>query len=261
MASILCRNGGHEHHHSSVTESKICYGLVRGSTATTAPVEKPVTQAQLDFIKDLGGDLAAARRLNRKQASHYIDDLKRRKAEAKVTVPTPTETVPEEVASTSKSEMVKGLITMVPDGYFAVREQEGAPITFLRVARPKGGNFKGALKISSQHGPNLEVRWALWPSNRVSVYRWMGHDIEDYLLLLIADWKGATMLYAEKAKKCGRCNTKLTDPRSRFYGIGPDCEQHWPWWLDEIAGKKGGYWEQQPLSVQEKYLPEFEESA
>lgn len=263
MASITCRNRGVTHSHSSVIESKICYGIISAPThpRTYSPglvAVDMVTGPQMKYIKDLGGDLTYAAKLTKAQASKYIDDLKSGRA-PKVT--SHDEDRPgEEVKSTTKSEMIKGLIGMVPDAYYAVRQQEGAPITFLRVARPKGGNFRGAIKVSSQHGPALEPRWALWPSNKVSVYRWPGHDIEEALLLLIADWKGATRLYAEKAKRCGRCNTKLTDPRSRFYLIGPECEQKpgWGFWIEEVAAERGGFWEQQPLSVQEKYLPEYE---
>lgn len=260
MASITCRNGGSVHQHTSVTESKICYGIIRTVTAPPPLPPDLATLKQLKFIEDLGGDKARAASMTKKQASAYIDELKKR---PKVTVtPAPAaeeEPPPVEVAKTSKSDMIKTLISMVPDGYYAVREQDGAPITFLKVSRPKRGNFRDCIKISSQHGPSLEVRWVLWPSGRVSVYRWPGHEIEDDLLLLMADWKSATRLYAEKKKKCGRCNTDLTDPRSRFYLIGPECEKHWQWWIDDVAAERGGYWEQQPLSVQEKYLPAYTE--
>lgn len=259
MASITCKNGGAVHSHSSVIESKICYGIIR-STPAPAPVPTPmVTERQLDYIRDiLKGDAVYAAKLTRKQASAYIDELKKRPKV--ITTPAPEdEPMPVEVAKTTKSDMIKSLISMVPDGYFAVREQEGAPITFLKISRPKRGNFRDGIKISSQHGPSLEVRWVLWPSGRVSVYRWPGHEIEDDLLILMADWKSATRLYAEKKKKCGRCNTDLTDPRSRFYLIGPECEKHWPWWIDDVAAERGGYWEHQPLSVQEKYLPAYVE--
>lgn len=260
MASIICKNRGVVHSHTSVIESKICYGIIARPVSIPTPVlpEPMVTQRQLDYIRDiLKGDPVYAAKLTRKQASKYIDDLKAGRA-PKVTT-ADGDTPGEEVKATTKSDLIKGLMSMVPDGYFAVRQQDGAPITFLRVARPKGGNFRGAIKVSSQHGPALEPRWALWPSGQVSVYRWMGHDIEEALLLLIADWKGATRLYAEKMKKCGRCNTKLTDPRSRFYLIGPDCEQKpgWGFWIEDVAEERGGYWEQQPASVQEKYLPEY----
>lgn len=259
---ITCRNRGSIHSHNSVTESKICYGIISAPThpRTYSPpliVVEYATSKQIKYVTDLGGDKIKAASMTKAQASTYIDELKKR---PKVTVtPAPEEEQPIEVKQTTKSDMIKTLISMVPDGYFAVREQEGSPITFLRVTRPKSGNFRGSIKISSQHGPSLEPRWVLWPSGRVSVYRWSGHDIEEDLLLLMADWKSATRLYAEKAKKCGRCNTKLTDPRSRFYLIGPDCEKVWEWWIDDVAAERGGYWEQQPLHVQEKYLPEFAE--
>ena len=263
MASITCRNGGAVHSHSSVVESKICYGIIARPRPASLPpvVEEPATDKQINYVGILKGDKVAAHLMTKRQCTKYIDDLKSGRVST-VTAPIEEEPPPPvEVKATTKSDVVKAMLAMVPEGYFAVRQYDGAPITFMRLARPSHGKFRGCTKVSSQHGPALEVRWAQWPSGHVSVYRWPGHDIEEDLLMLIADWKSATRLYADKIKKCGRCNAKLTDPRSRFYLIGPECEKKpgWTWWIDEVADERGGHWEQQPLSVQEKYLPEYAE--
>lgn len=260
MATITCRNRGTVHSHTSVMQSKACYGIISYPSAPAAPVAEPATSRQIDYVGILKGDQVAARLMTKVQCSKYIDDLKKGKVST-VTATVEEEPTPEEVKATTKSDVVKAMIEMVPEGYFAVREAEGAPITFMRLAKPKHGKFRDCIKVSSQHGPALEVRWARWPSGHVSVYRWPGHDIEEDLLRLIADWKGATRLYAEKIKKCGRCNAKLTDPRSRFYLIGPECEKKpgWTWWIEDVAEERGGHWESQPLSVQEKYFPEYKD--
>jgi hypothetical protein len=261
VEQITCVTGGTKHFHRSVYEAKVFHGLIRPPAPPTPPpppAYEPPSQKQLDYVVTLNGDLDRARKMSKRECSKYIDELKRR---PKVVTTDPDAVPTETVEATTKSKMVDGLIGMVPDGYFAVREQDGAPITFMRLSRPSSRNFpKGSIKVQSLHGPALETRWVKWPSGKISVYRWYGHDIEDYLLLLIADWRGASLLYAEKIRKCGRCNAKLTDPRSRFYGIGPECETKtgWTWWLDEIAEKKGGYWEQQPAHVQERYRLELE---
>ena len=284
MASIRCTNG---HTHSSVLEVKQCYGLVsRPTPPPPATYAMPrgyaavdlVTAKQIQYACDLGGEPAKVRAMTKAEASTYIKGLldgtqprphtpktgpfKGRSSAWAPTAPTPVpapEEEPEMIDSpkTTKTDMILALIETVPDGYFAVRRQEGDRIHFLRIKRPVHGKMRGALKVQSQHGPALENRWVKWPSGHISNYRWE-YDIEDLLLLLMADWRGATMLYAEKIGKCGRCNAALTDPRSRFYGIGPECEtKHgWGWWIDEIAEKRGGYWEQQPREVQEKYSVE-----
>jgi hypothetical protein len=268
---ILCKNGT-EHKHDTVLESKQCWGLV-ARPGPPPPVSYPrgyaavdrVTNKQIQYAVDLGGDRRRVAAMLKDEASRYIKGLLNG-SEPRVSTPkvgpykgvdpTAEEVEPDEVATpkTTKTDMILALIDAVPDAYFAVQRAEGDRVYFIRVSRPKHGKMRGALKVQSQHGPALETRWVHWPSGSVSRYHWQ-YDIEDVLLLLVADWRGATMRYAEKIKKCGRCNTALTDPRSRFYGIGPECEtKHgWGWWIDEIAEKKGGYWEQQPLEVQEKY--------
>lgn len=277
MASIRCTNG---HTHASVLEVKQCYGLVsRPTPPPPATYTMPrgyaavdlVTAKQVQYACDLGGEAARVRAMTKNEASAYIKGLLAG-TEKRVTTPkagpfkgvapegaTPDEDDAPEIASpkTTKTDMIVALIDTVPDGYFAVRRQEGDRIHFLRIKRPVHGKMRGALKVQSQHGPALENRWVKWPSGHISNYRWE-YDIEDLILLLMADWRGATMLYAEKIGKCGRCNAALTDPRSRFYGIGPECEtKHgWGWWIDEVAEKKGGYWEQQPRHIQEKYTVE-----
>lgn len=245
VEQITCVTGGTKHFHRSVFEAKVAHGLIKAPTPPTPPV-RMASDAQVKYVMQLGGDDTYARKLTIAQCSQYIDQLKGR---AKVQ----QQEEQKEVATTSVSMMVAGLIDQVPNGYYAVREQDGAPITFMRLSRPKHGRFKDSLKVQTQHGPDLVERWVRWPSGQISRYHWSGGNIEDKLLLLIADWKGAMMLYSEKLRRCGRCNTELTVARSRFYGIGPECETHVPHVIDLVAEKKGGYWEEQPLDVQEKY--------
>jgi hypothetical protein len=280
MASITCGNG---HKHGSVLEVKQCYGLV-ARPAAPPTVSYPrgyaavdlVTAKQIQYATDLGGSPDHVKRLTKAEASAYIKGLLNG-TEKRVSTPKtgPFKGVPPEGATsdeddapmvdskkTTKTDMILGLLDMVPDAYYAVQRSEGERVHFLRVKRPVHGKMKGCVKVQSQHGPSLENRWVLWPSGYVSRYHYPFGDIEDALLLLMADWQGATKRYAEKMKRCGRCNTKLTDPRSRFYLLGPECETKagWGWWIDEVAERMGGYWEQQPPAVQEKYLPEYDDA-
>jgi hypothetical protein len=39
------------------------------------------------------------------------------------------------------------------------------------------------------------------------------------------DPNGCALSYAEVLGHCCKCGKELTDPRSRWYGIGPDCEK------------------------------------
>lgn len=122
------------------------------------------------------------------------------------------------------------LLEKVPDGYFAVREEEGSPITFLRVSRPTYGMKKDCLKIQTQHAEALDEKWIRWPDGRIYVY---SRTIEEVMLILITSYKEAARLYGKELGKCARCNTELTDARSRWLSIGPDCETYWPWFVLE----------------------------
>lgn len=131
-----------------------------------------------------------------------------------------------------RHEMIAGLLPMVRDGYYAVQEYDGGHVDFLRISRPKKNKFATAIKVQTVHGNPMSVKLsdavaALWPSGTLSMYNRSGR-IEDMLLLLVADSQNAARLYAQKMEHCCRCNASLTDDRSRHYGIGPECEKHWP---------------------------------
>jgi hypothetical protein len=168
-------------------------------------------------------------------ASKLIDDLKA----GRVTVPAdPQDLRYITVENNPKLAFVDGLIDFIDSGYYAVRRQEGDPITFMRIARPKTGKAAGAIKVQTQHGPALETRAIKWPSGRWSVFT---DTILDSTMLLVADTQTAAMLYAEKIGRCMRCNTELTDDRSRHYGIGPDCEKVWTWVIPRVDEERGAY--------------------
>lgn len=226
MASIACNNGPHHTHHS-VTESKICWGILKAPTPPVAalPPVKMVTPAQLSYIENLGGNRHAARNLTRKAASELIDDLKKGTHMTAIPQPAPARTVDPKVA------MIAGLIDAIPDGYFAVEEYDGGHVDFMRISRPKRNKYAGSIKIQTQHGDRLEVRAAKWPSGTLSIY---DQRVVRMLLLLVADYRTASMRYARKLGRCCRCNAELTDDRSRHYGIGPECEKVFPWVIEEV---------------------------
>ena len=142
-------------------------------------------------------------------------------------------------------DLLKGMIDLVPDGYYAVQLGENEEhLDFLRLKRPKLGtkSYGGALKVQTQHGPRLELDAVLWPSGKWSVYK---HSVIDMMLAVVTDHHGAAERYAHKLNHCMRCNTELTDDRSRYYGIGPECETKagWEWVLASMDERKGGSFE------------------
>ena len=141
------------------------------------------------------------------------------------------EPVTAEPTSSDKLKMFSTMLARIPEGYYALDLGEG--LRFIRVSRPTRGDYAGTMKVQTIHGQSLRLVWLLRRTGTMSVYD-RSFDIEAHILTLIADHKKAAWEYAKKIGKCARCNTRLTDPRSRHYGIGPECEKHWPEYIDEI---------------------------
>lgn len=233
-----CKNGP-VHKHSTVHESKICWGLITVPvTVPAAPSPTPPPTSfggrvyrpsprQTKYIRDLGGDVSHAFSLGTFDGvGAYITSLENQRDQRRRAVADP------------RLDMLKALIPGVPDGYFAVQEQDGAPITFLRTSHPKSGKFLGSLKIQEQHGPRWEEVAVLWPSDKWSVYKTTAVDA---LMLLVVDYQGAAMRYAWQIGKCCRCNSPLTDDRSRHYGIGPECDDYWTWVIEMVDERNDGH--------------------
>ena len=194
---------------------------------------EPVTKRQLDYIKDLGGDMYKARSLSKNKASEYIDELKRKRYNQPTAQPDPW-SAPNRQTTVIPMEF----LTKIDSGYYAARQDSNFPYSFFRISRPKSGKFKDVLKIQTQHGPDYKLMMVVYPSGQVRVYNKVP---EQDLLLVAVDPKGAAIQYAEEIGRCMRCNTELTDERSRWYGIGPECEKYWEWAIPQVEERKGPF--------------------
>jgi len=140
--------------------------------------------------------------------------------------------VPAKKTPTAKERLTPmlPLLANVKDGYYAVELGDGGynDLKFFRVSRPKTGQYAGTTKIQWQTADN----WRIAILVRANGTYWKPSEIlfsaEDYVLGLMVDATGCARRYAKEIDKCCRCNTTLTDERSRHYGIGPECEKYWP---------------------------------
>jgi hypothetical protein len=128
------------------------------------------------------------------------------------------------------------LLLNIKDGYYAARTDEESPVIFFKVTRPNSGNYKGAFKVMTQHSEQWKVAYVYWPSNRETVVR---SDIKELLLLVMANMPKAAAFYAFEKNRCQICGKELTDDRSRYYGIGPDCETRHPVIIEDIDYRFG----------------------
>lgn len=234
--AIRCRhaeNWPNTHEHETVEQVRACWAgakvpvLVGPSGASTAPSPAPattpitvshpsrgtVTDAQLQYIESLDGDVIHAYKLSYQDAHKYINELKQKKKESRR-------------VDDPRLEMIKGMIDFIPDGYYATaKDGEGGHVDFLRIKRTTKATRRlpaGVLKIQTQHSERWEDALLLYPSGRWYVFRRAAIEM---VLLVIADHKTCARRYGIEVQACQRCNKTLTDDRSRHYLIGPECEQ------------------------------------
>lgn len=140
---------------------------------------------------------------------------------------------PDTASPSTKLMTAMPLLDKVPDGYYSVTDEKDR-VRFLRLSRPKTGRYRGRTKVQVVSGEHLYLAWTHVPgASSASIYG-CGFDIESTLLKLLVDWRTAALAYATEKRRCARCGTNLTDDRSRKYGIGPECEKHWPWFIPMV---------------------------
>jgi hypothetical protein len=185
-----------------------------------------ITERQFYHLKDnLGQDELVIQWWTKNYASTRIAALHAEEKKRKSQVSGPTGT-----------KIPIQMLHDLKDGYYAARQSAEDDWNFFMVSRPKSNKYRGTIKIQTQHGPNYKLALVVWPNDAVTLYQ---PRIENDLLLVSVDPNGCGIQYAEIIGRCMRCNLDLTDPRSRWYGIGPDCEKVWPHIIDIVNDRKG----------------------
>lgn len=267
--SLECTNNGDKHQHNSVEDILVCYGLVpkhavennklgagfgwSGPHATparppsTPPAAtrgalRPATESQVWKVGQLGGDVAAAKLMNIRDCSEYIEKLINGKA-------TPPVIVPAKVTPPIKKEkktLEYDLLDLLQKGYYAIQTEANQPWKFFYVSRPTSGNYKGTIKVQQQHGSGYGQRFSLvyigYTNTKNTIC--FSDKLEEEVLILISSQQQAMRNYSEQMKRCCRCNAELTDARSLWYGIGPECEKSNPGLIEDIGLEKGFFEEQ-----------------
>ena len=216
---------------------------------------KSITDRQIWKIKQLGGDPSGV--TDRFQASELIGKLMAAPkptvadhvaAPAAPAAPATAATAatadpePESAASSWPLTLPKGMFDLVPDGYFAVQPSLDVQMTFIRIKTQKGGWQDGARKVATQHSDWFKRQFTVARDGRVFVASNADLKlVDDRLLLVGCDPSTAQIRYATELGRCGRCGRELTDNRSRWYGIGPECEKHLPEIIARVDSIKGEY--------------------
>lgn len=140
------------------------------------------------------------------------------------------------------STQLRAMLLATKDGRFAVRPDDDSEWKFLRLSRPRKGSAAGYLKIQTLHSE----RWM----SAVDIHTEIPTNLHVHnkaivpaLMLVAIDPATGILNFARELDVCGCCGKQLTDDRSRYYGIGPECEKKWPEMItnaDEpyVPGKK-----------------------
>lgn len=138
-------------------------------------------------------------------------------------------------------DQLTAMLLGTKDGRYAVKMTPSDPFKFIRLSRPKNGKARGYLKIQSQHADRL-ASVGLVAVNRDSSKRFIyAPSYIPYLRMLVCDPTTAAMDYGRELKRCSRCGIDLTDDRSRWFNIGPECEKYWPEIIAIVTEKRGPY--------------------
>lgn len=236
MAHIRCNAPGPTHHHGTAGEARACWTAAgpRPVPAARPPaprpndsharqvvhVNEPPTERQIWKVGKEGGDKVYAAKLTRKQCSEYIDSLIRTKGSQPVTRPYTNPHLRQPVIS----PMLVTLLSGVKDGRYAWRPDTDTRWTFVRISRPKKGEYASAIKVQTQHGENLKDRMKVYPDGGGRFDR-ADHWLEPVIIGICMDTTQSAIDYGREKGCCCICGRELTDDRSIHYSIGPECEK------------------------------------
>lgn len=133
----------------------------------------------------------------------------------------------------------RSIVENMRDGRYAV-DFEGK-WTFLRVSRPKHGALKGYFVVQTQHGESYAPLVTIGPSSAPITHQTPNARLENALLVAACDPFTSAISYGIELGCCSRCGRELTDERSRWYSIGPECEKSWPEIVNYIDETKGAH--------------------
>lgn len=139
-------------------------------------------------------------------------------------------------ANRTRTMIPSMILDEIPNGRYACRDSEDEQYMFIRVSRPERGQYKGCLKVQTQHGEDYKTAFVMRPTGEMY---WYNLNAEPALLMAALNPSRCAREYGLAIGRCCSCGKELTDPRSRYYAIGPECEKkddEYIAWVDEQEG-------------------------
>jgi Family of unknown function (DUF6011) len=111
------------------------------------------------------------------------------------------------------------LLKTVQPGFYALPRADGVTFDFLHVVEVEKGNWKGCRFVNRLIGAP-----GSWQRQKPPITQQL-----PLARLIAADVVGAAKAYAQHYKRCCRCDSDLSHPRSQVALIGPTCATAWGW--------------------------------
>jgi len=135
----------------------------------------------------------------------------------------------------------RAMVENLKNGRYATRPDTDTPFTFIRVSRPKRGRLNGCLVIQTQHSDWYQDFITIYPSGSVW-FKQSNDKLDMALFIACADPMTSAMNYGKELGRCSSCGRELTDERSRYYSIGPECEKHWREIIEHVNEETGVFY-------------------
>lgn len=112
-------------------------------------------------------------------------------------------------------KQIDALATTIPTGFYALPKREDAknakqPTYHFKIHAYRGGHR--IVMVTGGVGAFVEIPMK-------ATWQWVA------LQKIAADPKAAAVRFGQETGTCGRCNSPLTNAKSRAYGLGPDCRK------------------------------------
>lgn len=227
----MCGQGEGQHH----VRARMDAASNLGNAQTRVDREtKPPSQAQLDYIEALARKKGVAGTVDTPvssaHASRIITYLKKQRDAVNPDKP--------------GFQIDYRMVSLIKDGRYAVRVSDDYAYIFVRVTRPTRGRLRGHLIVQTKHSDTLVKRLSFDSTGRLYQYKTgkiSGQTIQEILTMIVVDQAEAAYNYARELNECCVCGKDLTDHRSRYFGIGPDCEKRFPHIINWVTEYRGEY--------------------
>lgn len=127
-----------------------------------------------------------------------------------------------------KDKLDYNVLRMIPDGRYAVTNDDSTQTVFMRVAKRKSSGSRPECRVvqykSSDVWNDLQ---RYFPDGRVIGRNTVhGSTVADLLTQIMMDKAGCADRYGARFTECVNCGRELTDDKSRYYRLGSECIQN-----------------------------------